>query len=172
MAAGRAEVRRPHGVVEQQLAGRPARDDSAALQQVGVAAEIVMATFTLILGAVALAGDFMSRMLRGGARIRGASGGGRRGGSKKGGNPLVIVVLVLWILSWILAPLVTRLLAMGVSRKREYLADAMSAQFTRNPGALANALHKIEHAAAPTSSRAWKPPTFPGSRSKSTASTS
>jgi heat shock protein HtpX len=41
---------------------------------------------------------------------------------------------------------------MGVSRKREYLADAMSAQFTRNPGALASALHKIEHAAAPTAS--------------------
>jgi heat shock protein HtpX len=62
------------------------------------------------------------------------------------------VVLVLWVLSWLLAPLVTRLLALGVSRKREYLADAMSAQFTRNPGALASALQKIEHAAAPTGS--------------------
>jgi heat shock protein HtpX len=39
-----------------------------------------------------------------------------------------------------------------VSRKREYLADAMSAQFTRNPAALASALHKIEHAAEPTRS--------------------
>jgi Zn-dependent protease with chaperone function len=28
----------------------------------------------------------------------------------------------------------------------------MSAQFTRNPGALASALHKIEHAHAPTTS--------------------
>ena len=61
-------------------------------------------------------------------------------------------MLVLWVLSWLLAPLVTRLLALGVSRKREYLADAMSAQFTRNPGALASALQKIEHAAAPTAS--------------------
>ena len=84
--------------------------------------------------------------------MRGSLGGGRsRSGGKKGGNPMLIVVLVLWILSWLLAPLVTRLLALGVSRKREYLADAMSAQFTRNPGALASALHKIEHAAAPTS---------------------
>ena len=42
------------------------------------------------------------------------------------------------------------MMAVGISRKREYLADAMSAQFTRNPLALASALDKIEHAAAPT----------------------
>jgi len=113
----------------------------------------LMTLLAALVGAVALVADFMSRVMRGGARIRVGGGGGRsRGGGKKGGNPLIIVVLVLWILSWILAPIVTRLLAMGVSRKREYLADAMSAQFTRNPGALASALHKIEHAAAPTSS--------------------
>ena len=104
-----------------------------------------------LVGAVTLVSDFMARMLRGGARVRVAGGGGRRSGGKKG-NPLVIVVLVLWILSWLLAPLITRLLALGVSRKREYLADAMSAQFTRNPGALASALEKIEHAALPTPS--------------------
>lgn len=114
----------------------------------------LMTLLAALVGAVALVGDFMSRMMRGGARVHGGSlGGGRsRGGGKKGGNPLLIVVLVLWVLSWILAPLVTRLLALGVSRKREYLADAMSAQFTRNPAALANALHKIEHAVAPTTS--------------------
>lgn len=111
----------------------------------------LMTLLAALVGAVALVGDFMSRAMRGGRYGRGASlGGGRsRGGGKKG-NPLIIVVLVLWVLSWLLAPLVTRLLAMGVSRKREYLADAMGAQFTRNPGALASALQKIEHAAAPT----------------------
>ena len=67
-------------------------------------------------------------------------------------GPLVVVVLVLWIVSWILAPIITRMMAVGISRKREYLADAMSAQFTRNPLALASALEKIEHAVAPTQS--------------------
>ena len=74
------------------------------------------------------------------------SGGGRRSRSSSKGNgagALVIVLLVVWIISWVIAPLVTRFVAMKVGRSREFLADAMSAQFTRNPGALANALEKI-----------------------------
>lgn len=77
-------------------------------------------------------------------------GGSRREG--KGGNPLVVLVLVVWVLSWILAPIIIRLMAMAVSRGREYLADAMAAQFTRNPAALADALAKIESHHAPTTS--------------------
>jgi heat shock protein HtpX len=59
---------------------------------------------------------------------------------------------VLWLLSWLLAPMISRMLALGVSRKREFLADAMSAQFTRNPMALASALEKIERSHGPTRS--------------------
>jgi heat shock protein HtpX len=59
---------------------------------------------------------------------------------------------VLWLITLILAPLISRLLALAVSRKREFLADASSAQFTRNPMALADALRKIEDAASPTAS--------------------
>lgn len=78
-------------------------------------------------------------------------GGGRRGGGeKKGGNAPLAAILVLWLISVLLAPVVSRLLALGVSRKREFLADASAAQFTRNPTALASALRRIEDAAAPT----------------------
>jgi Zn-dependent protease with chaperone function len=41
-----------------------------------------------------------------------------------------------------LSPLIARLLAMAVSRQREYLADATAAQYTRNPRGLAEALEK------------------------------
>ena len=63
---------------------------------------------------------------------------------------MLAILLALWVISWLVAPLVSQLLTLAVSRRREYLADDMSAQFTRNPLALASALEKIEAAAAPT----------------------
>jgi heat shock protein HtpX len=105
-----------------------------------------------MVGAIALLSDGMGRMLRGGVRVRGGSvSGGRRSGGK-GGTPLALVILVLWLITLVIAPIVSRLLAMAVSRKREYLADASGAQFTRNPMALATALEKLEAASDATSS--------------------
>jgi heat shock protein HtpX len=101
-----------------------------------------------MVGAIALMSDGTGRMLRSGGRVGGRIGGRRGGG--KGGNPLGVIVLVLWLVTLIAAPLISRILAMAVSRKREYLADATGAQFTRNPIALATALEKLSAAAAPT----------------------
>ena len=78
-------------------------------------------------------------------------GGGRRRGSR-GGGILALVFFVLWIVSLLLAPLIARLVAMAVSREREYLADASGSELTRNPLALASALEKIDAAVAPTPS--------------------
>jgi heat shock protein HtpX len=111
----------------------------------------LMTLLAALVGAMALMSDTMRQFFRHGGRVGGrtASRSGGRGGGK-GGNPIAVVVLVLWLVSLVLAPLVSRLLAMAVSRKREFLADATAAQFTRNPMGLADALEKIEAAGTPT----------------------
>lgn len=108
----------------------------------------LMTFLAALVGAVLLMREGMGRFIFSGGRI----GRGGRRGKDSGGSPVVVVLLVLWAISWILAPIIVNLLAMWVSRKREYLADAMSAQFTRNPLSLASALEKIEAAVAPTAS--------------------
>jgi heat shock protein HtpX len=108
----------------------------------------LMTLLAALVGAVALMSNGMGRMLfRSGGRIE----LGRSSKEAKDLGPAFFVVLALWVVSLLLAPLVTRLMALGVSRDREYLADAMSAQFTRNPLALAGALQKIENTDAPSS---------------------
>jgi heat shock protein HtpX len=104
-----------------------------------------------MVGAIALMSDGLGRSLGRGGIQRGGAAAGRRG-SGKGGGSLALIILVLWVLTLVIAPIVSRLLAMAVSRKREYLADATGAQLTRNPMALASALEKLESATAPTGS--------------------
>ena len=113
----------------------------------------LMTLLGAMVGAIALLSDGMGRVLRGGVQVKaGGSSGSRKSSGKGGGNPLGLVILVLWLVTLVLAPLVSRFLALAVSRKREYLADATGAQFTRNPMALASALEKLEGASAPTRS--------------------
>jgi heat shock protein HtpX len=72
------------------------------------------------------------------------SGGRRRSrSSSRGGGQAQIVVLVVGLVLMILAPLLARLIYLAASRKREYLADASAAVFTRYPEGLASALEKI-----------------------------
>jgi heat shock protein HtpX len=104
----------------------------------------LMTIVAALVGAIALIADWTGRGMRHGF----SGGGGRRGKGK--GNAAILVLLVIWIVALILAPFVSRFLALAVSRRREYLADASSAELTRNPVALAEALQKIEFAAEPT----------------------
>ena len=57
-------------------------------------------------------------------------------------NPLPLLGLALLLVGWI-GVLFGRLIQAAVSRQREFLADASSVQFTRNPAGLAGALKKI-----------------------------
>jgi heat shock protein HtpX len=80
--------------------------------------------------------------------------GGRgrsRSSSRDGGGQLQIVILVVGLLFAILGPIMAQILYFACSRKREYLADASSAQFTRYPEGLASALAKISQAHEPLS---------------------
>jgi heat shock protein HtpX len=105
-----------------------------------------MTVIAAMVGAAALIADWTSRGLRMGG------GGQRRGRDRGKGNGLAIVLLVIWVVAVLLAPLIGQALAMMVSRRREFLADASGAELTRNPLALAAALEKIENAHAPTAS--------------------
>jgi len=77
-------------------------------------------------------------------------GGGPRRDDRRRGGAGGVVFFAVWIVAILLAPLVAQLLAMMVSRRREYLADATGAELTRNPMGLARALEKLDAAIAPT----------------------
>lgn len=112
----------------------------------------LMTLVAAMVGAIALVSDGMGRFLWHGGRVGGAAGrsvaraAGKRGGRGAAG----MVILVLWLFTLIVAPIVSRLVAMAISRSREYLADATAAQFTRNPAALISALEKLDSARHPT----------------------
>jgi len=105
-----------------------------------------MTIVAALLGAVLLLSDWAARLRLGMGSSRDSK---ERGGSSVGG-PLAIVLLLVWLLTVLLTPLIGRLLATAVSRRREYLADASGAELTRNPLGLASALRKLEAATAPT----------------------
>ena len=65
-----------------------------------------------------------------------------RSRSSKDRNPLPLLGLALLLIGWI-GVFFGRLIQAAVSRQREFLADASSVQFTRNPAGLAGALKKI-----------------------------
>jgi heat shock protein HtpX len=97
---------------------------------------LLMVLVSVLLGGIVLLSDWAQRTFYSSrTRNRVASGSAL----------LAIPALLLIVLS----PLMSRLLAMAVSRQREYLADAGAAEYTRNPRGLARALEKIRDAALP-----------------------
>ena len=104
----------------------------------------LMTVVAAFVGAIVLLSDSGRR----GVRFGGLSGRGSKSRSSGAGG----IFLILWLIGIVLAPLIAQLMAMMVSRRREYLADASGAELTRNPLGLASALQKLDKASAPTES--------------------
>ncbi len=60
-----------------------------------------------------------------------------------------LLLAVPTLLLALVGPVLSRILAMGVSREREYLADAKAVELTRNPNGMASALRKIARTSSP-----------------------
>ncbi len=78
-----------------------------------------------------------------GTRVMFYSGMGNRRSSSKSSGQAQAIILVVALVLMILAPIAAQLLYFAVSRKREYLADASGALYTRYPEGLASALEKL-----------------------------
>jgi len=91
----------------------------------------------VMMGAIVLIADVFLRSLWYGG------GGRRRSSSSRGGGQAQAILMLVAVVLAILAPLLAQLLYFACSRKREYLADASGASFTRYPEGLASALEKI-----------------------------
>ncbi len=99
---------------------------------------LLMAMCGVLLGTIVILAWFGTRML-----FFGAVTGGRRSSSSAGGGYAQLIILAVGIALMILAPIFAYLIYFAVSRRREYLADASSALYTRYPEGLASALEKL-----------------------------
>lgn len=68
---------------------------------------------------------------------------GGRGKRDRDRGQLGLIIIVVGFLLAIFAPILTRLVQLAVSRRREFMADASAAELTRYPDGLADALEKI-----------------------------
>jgi heat shock protein HtpX len=93
----------------------------------------LMAVVAVMVGLVALLGDWFMRSMW--------FGGGRRRGNGEG--EIGAIFLVLGIVFAILSPIVGTMIQLAISRRREYAADAGSVEITRQPEDLISALEKI-----------------------------
>jgi heat shock protein HtpX len=93
----------------------------------------LMAVVAVMVGLIALLGDWFLRSMW--------WGGGRRRGDGEG--EVGAIFLVLGIVFAILSPVVGTLIQLAISRRREFMADAGSVEITRQPQDLISALKKI-----------------------------
>ncbi|MBI3138017.1 MAG: M48 family metallopeptidase [Sphingobacteriales bacterium] len=69
------------------------------------------------------------------------AGSGKKSRDSKGSGAIILIAIVVTAIAY----LISLLLRFGISRRREYLADAGAVDMTKKPYALANALRKVSH---------------------------
>jgi heat shock protein HtpX len=105
-----------------------------------------MMMVAVMVGGIAMLSDFVYRMsFFGGFGGRRSRSSGSNGDNGEAGAIIAVAVIVLAVL----APIIAQMVAMAVSREREYLADASSVEFTRNPRALLRALERLQQVESP-----------------------
>ena len=102
-----------------------------------------MMMIAVMVGGIAMLSDFVYRWM-----FFGGFGGRRSSDNNRDNQAAMLITLAVIILAAV-APLFSQMLAMAVSRQREYLADVSSVEFTRNPRALLRALEHIAQIESP-----------------------
>ncbi len=92
----------------------------------------LMSIVSVMVGLIALLGDWFLRARWIGSGHRDRDGGGAGA-----------IILVLGIIFAILSPIIAQLIQLAISRRREFMADAGSVEITRQPQGLISALTKI-----------------------------
>lgn len=90
------------------------------------------AVISVMVGFVIMLSDIFTRRVFYGSH--------RDNDSKDNANGILMIIGLVFL---IISPIVSQLIQLAVSRRREYLADATAASFTRNPDGLISALQKI-----------------------------
>ncbi|MFC2066927.1 M48 family metalloprotease [Chloroflexota bacterium] len=98
---------------------------------------LLMSLCGILLGTIVILAWYATHML-----FFSSMAGSRRS-SSSGGGQAQLIILAVGIVLMILAPIAAQLIYFAISRKREYMADASSALYTRYPEGLASALGKL-----------------------------
>ena len=104
------------------------------LSHIGNYDMLLMSVVTVLVGLISLMADWFLRASFGGRRSR---------DNNKEGGQLQLIFMVVGLVLALLSPLISQLIQLAISRRREFLADASGAALTKYPEGLAKALEKL-----------------------------
>ena len=104
----------------------------------------------VMLGATVMLSDFaLTFKLLGGSAVAGSLASAASSAKGRVTAPVKMMLLFVGLIFLLLTPIFCQLLKMALGRNREFLADATSVEFTRNPEGLASALEVMDHSLTP-----------------------